>query len=140
MNFNDLLSRLYPKAWKEKTRVDYSFNFDDQTWQYNIVIRNTMAKSWWIQLIRAMNNMTIGQNKIQLLEEFDVTHDRLRATMREHLRPTLEKIVQDIRKDPNIPRSKTMKLLTCNCDRIHFKTIDAQNVKSEIYLSGVCSV
>jgi hypothetical protein len=138
MEVGELLSRLYPKSFREKTRVDYDFDFDNETWRYNLVIRNTMKKSWWLQLIRKFNLPQSGQDTID--DGFEVENQRLKDTMKSHLRPTIEKIMKDVRNDSNIPNIKTLKLLTCNCDKIIYKAIDTQTVRSEITMSGICGV
>ena len=135
LNFADILSKLYPKSFKEKTRVDYDFDLDED--KYSIVLRNTLQRSWWLQLIRQFNVTQSSQNKIQLLDEFEVTNDRLKSQMKNHLRGTIEKVANDVRKDEPM---KNLKLLTANVDSVKYKQVDAQTVKSEIVLTGICSV
>jgi len=133
MNLSNIFNRLLPKSWRGKTRIDYDFSMEED--QYSIVLTNDLSRTWWLQLIRKFNEQS--KEKIELLDEFEVTNERLKEQFKTHLKPTLKKIVKDIRKDEPM---KNMKLLNCNVDRIWFKQVDEKTVKSEISLSGLCSV
>jgi hypothetical protein len=136
MNIGDLIGRVFP-SMRGKARIDYNFDILDppNDDKYQIVLNNDLKKTWFLQLIKAFNSMTPGAN-IQLLNQFEVTHPKLKEQMLAHLKPTLEKVVKDIRKDAPM---KNLKLMSANIDNMRFIDVDAETVKSIITISGVCS-
>lgn len=100
-------------------------------------MNNDLPKTYWLQLINAFNKMSLNKDKIKLLEEFEVDNERLKNMFKGKLKPVLDKIAKDIRKDKPM---KNLMLLNCNVDYIKFKQIDDKTVKSNIKVSGICTI
>jgi len=135
MNLSIIFNKLYPSSWRKKERIYYDFDLDGD--RYSIILKNDLPKTYWLQLINAFNKMSLSKDKIKLLEEFEVENDKLKNMFKGKLRPVLDKILKDIRKDKPM---KNLKLLNCNVDYIRFKQIDDKIVKSDIKVSGICVV
>jgi len=135
MNLSSIFNKLYPSTWRKKERIYYDFNLDED--KYSIIMNNDLPKTYWLQLINAFNKMSLNKDKIKLLEEFEVDNERLKNMFKGKLKPVLDKIAKDIRKDKPM---KNLMLLNCNVDYIKFKQIDDKTVKSNIKVSGICTI
>jgi hypothetical protein len=132
MDLSQLFGRFVPKNWRGTTKVEYNFDMDED--QFTISIRNDMQKNWWLQVIKAINNMN-PSNKVELLEGWEVTDQRLKDQMRNKIYGLMGKIVKDIRKDGPM---KNFKILKMDIDKVIFKQIGSDNVSSEIIVKGLC--
>lgn len=133
--FNKIFDRLYPSSWRKKEKIFYDFNLDED--KYTIVMKNDLPKTYWLQMINTFNKMSLSKDKIRLLDDFEVDNDKLKNMFKGRLKPILDKIVKDIRKDKPM---KKLRLLNCNVDYIRFKKVDEKTVKSDIKVSGICMI
>lgn len=134
MGILDFLNRLLPIKGG-KGSYDYEFNILDppKDDHYTLLIKNSMPKSYWMQVIGAMNRITT--KKIDMMNEFEVPQI-LKNGMMGRLKSVVDKIVKDLRKDESV---KNLMLLNLNCDSMKFK-VEGDMVRTEISCSGLCSV